>query len=684
MQRIKLFAVLGIVALLISACDTGDNSDDTTTPTTTPPTDEITIPSSGPFKTMYDNLIAAAGGSSATNAVPLTIDMDLGEKADGSKSNWDVLMEVLYLAEKYVSLDLSDASCDDNIFDPDKDYTFGKDWITAIVLPNSATGIAAGYNDTYYGMTFRGFSKLDSISGSGITSIGAYAFMGIPLKSADFPEATSVGTFAFYACLLLDTLDVPKLVTLAEAAFSFCDSLASVDLPAATTIGPYAFSSCTNLAAVTMLSVTSVGNYAFYDTKLAAINLPAVTTIGNYAFSACPVAIVSLPATSIGQYAFSNCFELEEVNLPSVTSIGNYAFQNCNVLEKVTLPATFTTLNEGVFYYCWKLNDIDLTKFTNIGNYAFYYCWELPDPLVFPAATVIGNYAFAYCNFESISLPLAKRIGNYAFANNESLDDPDLPLAGQATMSASGTYADYIGTNAFSNCTGLVTLNLPEAREIRNFAFEGCTALEDLYIEKAEWIYWGAFNYTGDQALTIHLGLQSPTLWSQSAVTHASTPFIYNYSLPMFDGVTTPKTVTVKVPSGAKGYTVKDSEWADYATWADVPFDSLRLPVTIDATSNPFPALNPNDRYTFYHDDHYFLEDPTFVYDLVSLTYAVRTIDGYQPLYFGTLTFGEYLRGYGIQVDSNAFPRDLMGPRKVVQTIRPGFINMNITVTVTE
>ncbi|MBR4226397.1 MAG: leucine-rich repeat domain-containing protein, partial [Candidatus Methanomethylophilaceae archaeon] len=56
-----------------------------------------------------------------------------------------------------------------------------------------------------------------------------------------------------------------------------------------------------------------------------------VTSIGNWAFYDCFFSSVSIPSsvTSIGGDAFYDCTSLTSVDMPSVTSIGSQAFGNC-------------------------------------------------------------------------------------------------------------------------------------------------------------------------------------------------------------------------------------------------------------------------------------------------------------------------------------------------------------------
>ena len=107
---------------------------------------------------------------------------------------------------------------------------------------------------------------------------------------------------------------------------------------------------------------TSIGGYAFYNCfKLTSVSLSAATSIGDYAFYSCSaLTSVSLPAaTSIGGYAFSGCSALTSVSLPVATSIGSYAFQSCSALTSISLPAA-TSIGSYAFYRCSKLEALIL------------------------------------------------------------------------------------------------------------------------------------------------------------------------------------------------------------------------------------------------------------------------------------------------------------------------------------
>ena len=77
--------------------------------------------------------------------------------------------------------------------------------------------------------------------------------------------------------------------------------------------------------------------------------------------------------TIIDNYAFKNCTNLNELNLPeSLTEIGENAFENCLSLLSVTLPINLTNIGDLAFYKCNSMRIITfLNNNINIGENAF-------------------------------------------------------------------------------------------------------------------------------------------------------------------------------------------------------------------------------------------------------------------------------------------------------------------------
>ena len=87
-----------------------------------------------------------------------------------------------------------------------------------------------------------------------------------------------------------------------------------------------------------------------------------------------PSTLGGYPVTSIGEYAFLNCFDLKSVTIPdSVTSIGGSAFRSCSSLTSVTIPNSVTSIGGWAFYYCSSLVEVIFNGDapTTIGYNAF-------------------------------------------------------------------------------------------------------------------------------------------------------------------------------------------------------------------------------------------------------------------------------------------------------------------------
>ena len=236
------------------------------------------------------------------------------------------------------------------------------------IIPNSVIAIGE--------KAFWGCSGLTSITiPNSVTSIGRYAFVDCSgLKSVTIPNSvSSIENSTFLRCSGLTSVTIPNSVTsIGLSAFEGCSGLTSITIPnSVTSIGDWTFSGCCGLTSVTIPnSVSSIGVQAFYRCSgLTSVSIPnSVTSIYDWAFDGCSgltrVDISSIEAwLSIkfstcnsnpliyAHHLYLNGEEVKDLVIPnSVTSIGGYAFFECYGLTSVTSKAvTPPTCDSNVF-----------------------------------------------------------------------------------------------------------------------------------------------------------------------------------------------------------------------------------------------------------------------------------------------------------------------------------------------
>jgi hypothetical protein len=195
---------------------------------------------------------------------------------------------------------------------------------------------------------------------SGVVRIGAQAFYGCDhLASVMIPETvTAIGFGALAGCGMESIIISASVTSIEEAAFAYCQRLTGI---AVASNNP---------------SFSSEDGVLFDKNKATIIQYPAgktnnsytlpesVVFIGNYAFSDCDnLESVTVPAsvTTIGRYAFISCSRLKSVSFsPSslLSTIGMRAFVYCDNLKAITLPISVTSIESGAFSDCGSLTDV--------------------------------------------------------------------------------------------------------------------------------------------------------------------------------------------------------------------------------------------------------------------------------------------------------------------------------------
>ena len=111
---------------------------------------------------------------------------------------------------------------------------------------------------------------------------------------------SAIGDYGFYKCeILAGNLSFPNVTTIGSFAFDGCKMVDEIFAPSASVIGSQAFFHCENLTKITLSNSIS----------------------------------------TIGRGLFSNCYKLEEIDLTGLVSLNIVSvFQNCASLKTLKLP----------------------------------------------------------------------------------------------------------------------------------------------------------------------------------------------------------------------------------------------------------------------------------------------------------------------------------------------------------
>lgn len=296
----------------------------------------------------------------------------------------------------------------------------------------------------------------------------------IPTK-LDGHSVSAIGTLAFEECRELKKVVIPEGVkSIGVQAFRLCTSLEEVVIPeSCLDIDRGVFYYCSALTKVTLPStITYIPDYMFYMcTSLKDISVPTtVTEIGVSSFNHCQI---------------SN-FPLHE----GIVRIGGYAFEG-NLISEIKLPSTCKEVGGWAFYNCSNVTTISLNDgLETVGGGAFYNLDKVTSVIFPDSVTAIGSYALRGCT--SLTELYVPFVGEKESAGTEDIyhfthlfgDDvgagASLP-AGLKKVTIGGSFTTLI-KNSFSGIEGLEEIVFTKFKYIRDNAFSGCTNLKKLTI----------------------------------------------------------------------------------------------------------------------------------------------------------------------------------------------------------
>ena len=258
---------------------------------------------------------------------------------------------------------------------------------------------------------------------------------------------TKIGDLAFGNCPGLTDVTIPNSIEqIGSNAFQNCSELASITIPSSvTSISGNIFVGCTNLSSI----IVDEGN-TIYDSR---DNCNAIIyTYGNSLSYGCKDTTIPNSVTSIAYNAFSGCTNLVSIEIPnSVTSIGSNAFSGCTNLASIEIPNSVTSIGSDAFNgTSWYNNLPDGLIYA--GSVAYRYKGTMPDNtnlVINDGVVSIGDNAFSGCS-GLVSVIIPNSVTN-------------------------------IGSSAFRSCSGLTSIEIPNSvTNIGNYAFENCSNLSSV------------------------------------------------------------------------------------------------------------------------------------------------------------------------------------------------------------
>ncbi len=319
--------------------------------------------------------------------------------------------------------------------------TTGGTYTGDVVIPTTVS-----YNDTVFS----------------VTSVYTNAFNGSSeLKSITLPNTiASIGTGAFYGCTGLQSiqLDVanPYFVFISGILYNksqsqiiccLTNTKGKIDIPqTVTTILTGAFYGCTGIKSVVIPnSVNTISSQAFYNcTGLTDVIIGDSTNTGNRA------------SVSIQSTAFTGCSWLTTLSINVPIASYYYPFQDLSSLKTLAIGNSVTTIDNALFSALPELSKVIVGQ-----------------SKLSPTSITVAPGAFkGSSKLDSLILNSNLQITNYI----TSVTSPFSSISGLAI----GDKVSSIGNSAFSGCTKLINVNVPNGvTSIGNNAFAGCTSVTD-------------------------------------------------------------------------------------------------------------------------------------------------------------------------------------------------------------
>lgn len=337
------------------------------------------------------------------------------------------------------------------------------------------------------------------------TTLEAVNAFEVPTGEEVFAQLTTIGSSAFENATSLVSFNadgkvvIPsKVITLNNSAFKNCNSIIDITIPQSVgtnggTIGSYVFANCDSLANITIENHW-IGEHMFDNidcfndngSKLESVVIPETVTI-------------------VDDYAFANNYNLTTATLENKV-VGDWMFFNCPKLNNVVVPKDAEVIGFGAFSGCISLVEITIPF---VGGHAYTGTDGEAEVLGY----IFGDVKkYIDTNGQEVDMEhVVEVVQSYA-------DNSTVTYYIPASLRIVNVTNEYIiGYGAFSNCSMLTNVTLPEGRNstdgngvntyspfesINNYAFDGCLDLVEITIPKSTRTI-GAYAFRNNHSLAV-------------------------------------------------------------------------------------------------------------------------------------------------------------------------------------
>ena len=244
-------------------------------------------------------------------------------------------------------------------------------------------------------------------------------------------------------------------------------------------------------------NVTSVENYAFYGcSDLQTVLLPnSIVSIKSSAFAHSGISSITIPASvtsTIDYYMFYECSSLNEIVVDENNKVYD-SRDGCNAIVRTanneiivgsnnsTIPASIVSIGESAFDSRTGLKELILPSgFKTIGESAFRACSGLKMVYISETVTSIGQAAFGLCSeIESIVVDENNKVLDSRENCNAIIKTSTNQLLAGCQNTFIPTSITEIGSYAFFHANKLEYILIPSSvTSLGDYAFYGCSSLK--------------------------------------------------------------------------------------------------------------------------------------------------------------------------------------------------------------